>query len=773
MRRIVRNGLGPIAALVCLASSSAAAETRTHAIVVGDTVAQRSAIDLEGQARAVAARMSSAHAASLVATSTDRFADGDAIVVFAQVHRVGGAIVPVIGRGVAVRLSSRAERVTTAVDLEDVLPSTVAPALAAPRAAAIASTRSAIGASAADAHLVVWPTRDGAARLAYAVLPDVPAGIPTRPRVIVDAETGAVLEARETLVFANQAQVYRFNPTKTPNLETVDLPIAPVDTTLTNPFVRSTNCIDEKSVRPVSFFGINTKVHVCDLVQTASANASGDWIYPPEDTPGTPEARKDPFSEVSMYYHATKAYEFFRGLAGDAAAQVTVDKPLPVVANLQIPAGIASFDMQAAADPNKPLDPFQNAFFSPAGGGLGQIFQQLYGVKSGALWFGQGPTRDYSYDGDVVYHEFTHAVVDKTLRLGAWHVDARGAIDAPGAMNEALADYFSSAITGDPDVGEYASKDISQNLGVIRTLANDDKCPAKIAGEVHFDSTLFSGGLWQARSSLAEGDRTKFDAALYKAMRLSAGDGDLGYEDLTKLFMTVLGTDLPAGAKALETAMTSRGVLPACERILEAGGAPVAAPESGMGGFVAPGTQSVSIGGIAPGIVQIHAKFAKPAAQATVTFTEKKQAGGGAALGGQATPFTPMVLAKFGKAITWTSNAKKPNDADVQVAAKTGARWTATFDVPEGATDVYVQIANKGESDGIYDAIAVDLTPRSVDPTAPPEDPAAPPTTEPSSDSGCGCSTPGRSTTGAGALSLAALAAAAAVAGMRRRRSRE
>ena len=47
------------------------------------------------------------------------------------------------------------------------------------------------------------------------------------------------------------------------------------------------------------------------------------------------------------------------------------------------------------------------------------IFQTLYGFNAGAMWFGQGPTHDYSYDGDVVYHEFTHAVV----------IDTRGDFD--------------------------------------------------------------------------------------------------------------------------------------------------------------------------------------------------------------------------------------------------------------------------------------------------------------------------------------------------------
>ena len=85
------------------------------------------------------------------------------------------------------------------------------------------------------------------------------------------------------------------------------------------------------------------------------------------------------------------------------------------------------------------------------------------------MWFGQGPLKDYSYDGDVVYHEFGHSVVNVTLKLvGTPHMDEYGTSYSPGAMNEGLADYFSSAITGDPDVGEYAVQDLSLGLTAIR-----------------------------------------------------------------------------------------------------------------------------------------------------------------------------------------------------------------------------------------------------------------------------------------------------------------
>jgi len=67
-----------------------------------------------------------------------------------------------------------------------------------------------------------------------------------------------------------------------------------------------------------------------------------------------------------------------------------------------VPAGIFEGNVAAAANPDTPLSAFQNAFFAPATGGLGGLFAQLYGFDAGALWFGQGPKRDYAYDGDVM-----------------------------------------------------------------------------------------------------------------------------------------------------------------------------------------------------------------------------------------------------------------------------------------------------------------------------------------------------------------------------------
>ena len=752
-----------ISAFLALVSATgvAAADDTSHVVNRGSTPwLFVGATRYPSPRAAVNAVMPKASSLSLVELRAHRFGDGDRIVRFGQTHRG----LPVVGRGATVRISAAGDTLMTAVDLATDLPATISPTTTASAAAKIAL------ADERDAHLVIWTVRDGSTRLAWAVVPVMPMGVAAAPRVIVDATNGKILERRDMAVFA-QAQVYKSNPIKTPTLSTEALALTPTGEHLTNEFVISKNCIDNKTVTPVNLFGFKTNMHTCDLIQTATKNTDGNFVYTPSDTAGAVASRSDDFSEVSMYYHASRAYAFFRGLQGDDTAQVIVDKPLPVVANLQTPPGALAGNFTKAADPNTPLDTFQNAFFSPAAGGLGEIFQQLYGLSTGALWFGQGPSRDYAYDGDVVYHEFTHAVVDDTLKLGAWHLDAAGAVDAPGAMNEGLADYFSSAITGDPDVGEYASKDISPTLDVIRTLANTDKCPDGIIGEVHADSTLFSGALWTARSSLAaDTDKTKFDRALYKAMRSNPGQGDLGYEDLAKLFQATLKLDFPAGATALETAMTARAVYPACVRMLEGTGDVLKPTKQDLNGWWStPGNQTVGTTNMAPGIFQVHQKLAGAPTTLTIGI-DTREAGSASPLGGGGTPFTPVILVKFGKAISWNVVVNTSDADESKDPTNKSGRYTADVLVPEGATDVYVQIANKGDTDGYYSNLRIDqfgdATPPAETPPAT-ETPAATPAST-STESGCAVSAGPSRTSGLAGIFLGV----AAVLGLARRRGK-
>jgi MYXO-CTERM domain-containing protein len=292
---------------------------------------------------------------------------------------------------------------------------------------------------------------------------------------------------------------------------------------------------------------------------------------------------------------------------------------------------------------------------------------------------------------------------------------------------------------------------------------------------VHYDSTLFSGALWDARQSLPEGERSKFDATLYKAMRTNPNEPELGYSDLGKLFIATMKTDMPAGVTALEKSFGDRGILPSCDRVFNWADKAITSPEKRFG-FASPGLQTVGMSKIAPGILQIAAKVPKGATTVTVTFSA--QEGGGNPtdiLGGQSTPFSPVVLAKFGAAITWTPKAKTPHDAEANVKADGTSSRTAIIDIPvaEDGTSpetVFLQIANTGESDGSYDNLALAFDP--VDPTtgepAPP-DPNAGNATQ-TTESGCACSTPGSSTsTSSAAAGMFGLALAFGAAARRRR----
>lgn len=698
---------------------------------------------------------------SLVRTAHERFGDGDEILTYGQVYRG----LPVVGYGATVRLDRRGEAVFSSVDLASALPASTAPQLTRAEAADLVARRYRLAVAPTDAYLFITSTREGP-RLAYAVLPSTPLASGARPRFVVDATDGVVLEARDTRTFLN-AQVHATNPEKSKALELLPFAIDPVGGKLENPFLTTFNCIDRKEVKDVSFSGFKLKVHVCSLEQRATPNEAGDFVYAPKDVPD-PGASEDEYSEVSMYYHATRAYDFFRKLQGVPDAQVVSDKPLRTISNLRLASGLQAGDLAGAADPNKALDPFQNAFFSPKSGGLGDIFAQIYGFSDGAMWFGQGPRRDYAYDGDVVYHEFGHAVVDHSLKLESWTIDAGGASAAPGSMNEGLADYFSSAITGDPDVGEYASKDFSQTATVIRTLDNKDTCDSAIVGEVHYDSTLFSGALWETRTKLPEADRAKFDAALYKSMRTNAGRGRVSYTELATMFLATVGVDLPAAKPLLEATFTARGVLPLCNRVRIFQGSPVEAPSgpSSPGAYIAPGKATVGQRELAPGIVQLKAAVPAGALRATYAFSEVDSGGSGASpFGGGGTPFTPVVLVKFGAPITWTTTGKLASDADLTLPlAKTSS---TTFDLPEGTKEVYVQLANKGDQDGYYRAqkFTFELPPAPPAPT-PISEPT--PAAGPIETSGCAVTTTG-SATRAGAALFFATALGLGLAARRRR----
>lgn len=176
----------------------------------------------------------------------------------------------------------------------------------------------------------------------------------------------------------------------------------------------------------------------------ARPDANGNYIFTAEDTH---------FDEVMAYFHIDRIHEYFakfgfRGL--DRAMKVTVHYGTK----------------------------YDNAYFSP---------------QTGMIALGDGnKLNDLSKEETVMYHEYTHAVTNAIVSMPY--------SSESGAMNEAFSDYFSATMTDDPVIGEWAMA--KMNRPFIRNLENKAHYPESIQNEVHYDSNIYGGALWDLRKAL-------------------------------------------------------------------------------------------------------------------------------------------------------------------------------------------------------------------------------------------------------------------------------
>lgn len=111
--------------------------------------------------------------------------------------------------------------------------------------------------------------------------------------------------------------------------------------------------------------------------------------------------------------------------------------------------------------------------------------------------------RDFAYDGDVVFHEFLHAITTSLVnKINSLGLDKWGIHSEPGSLNEAWADYFAAAFTEDAKIGEYASIKGGYGEVGLRDIDNNASCPNDVIGEIHNDGLIWSGALWEIRSHI-------------------------------------------------------------------------------------------------------------------------------------------------------------------------------------------------------------------------------------------------------------------------------
>jgi len=357
-------------------------------------------------------------------------------------------------------------------------------------------------------------------------------------RVVIDATTGQVLSAAATL-HPVVGKAYTPNPS-VGTVQQVQLDGLATSAELSGEHADVRSC------------GYSGGTLVCSRYAVPDA-ATGNYL----DVPDEPSFI-DGFSEVHAYYHVDLFHRWLASSFGFARKGATQQIKVAVNFNYE--------------NSNGNTQGLYNAFFG-----------DIDGDGKGDLTFGQGK-RDFAYDADVIYHEFTHSVVDETSDLSA-DLDELGFNMMPMSLNEAFADLFSSAFAGDPVVGEYAGN------GGIRTLKGNASCPTYLTGESHQEGLMWGQAAWSVREQAQ--DKALFDHVLYKT--LVALDSHATFADTAAMFLAVAANEAPALVPAAKAEFTARG-LDDCSRIV-----PLAEGDERKGYLM--GTDSMPLA-VVPGPVQ-------------------------------------------------------------------------------------------------------------------------------------------------------------------------
>ena len=400
--------------------------------------------------------------------------------------------------------------------------------------------------------------------------------------------------------------VYEANPLDTPETIVVELPhLTSDDHRLEGEFARVRNCVPDTEGQQVDVGFM--KVTVCTPSFTALPGDDGTYqhIAPPAD----PGSMDDQFAEVNMYFHMQLIHDYFK----DNHGLTELDWPLDAIVNLQAYVGLCDT-----------WSSIGNAAFVPKGANAFFGIDLPLDVAGDALIFGQTKKKDFSYEADVVYHEYTHAMVGST-RLNAVFPDDQGINNLPGALNEAYADYFAGSLSEDSTIGDYALTDTEPieicgvplgtgGANLARDMSNLRTCPDDLTGEVHADSELFSSALWVIRKDLGP---EVADKIILGALLGFTQTTDFG----TAAAATVAFADeeLPtAKVKMVKAAFEARNLLD-CKRALPiakigARGLPLTVMSEGS-------FDPNPYGNFVPGPMQLQVELPPEVKEATIYFT--------------------------------------------------------------------------------------------------------------------------------------------------------
>lgn len=438
-----------------------------------------------------------------------------------------------------------------------------------------------------------------------------------RYQVIVDAESGAVRGSRNRVVFASDSACANvFNPTPGGSLNDSE----PVQTILPfgyandrdhlqGTYFETFNCCRNIECDPdgaesryqdsipnpigIGADPIYFDTVTCDEFPKATA-ADGRFLFDPIDPPpgaaSYGQALEDDFAEPTLYWSAQNLFSYMRQigdpdflLRAHGGTPALPDQPFHITANMVVPdyesamTQILPFPLgQGRGTSDNPVvindyARIDNAAYIPAStSDVFPVMIDLFNRDFDSIVLFQGEKRDYAYDGDVVMHEMTHAVMGTFNDLVAYTLDDQGSLASPGALGEGYSDYFAASLTNDSITGEYAGSGTTGVETGIRDAENDRVCPDDLTAEVHDDSWPWSGALWDLRDIfVGDGcDRATFDAAVFDAMvgLPAAPSFDQAAELVALALAQAYGRD--SGAAQIATCIFKRRGMQECERVI-------------------------------------------------------------------------------------------------------------------------------------------------------------------------------------------------------------
>jgi hypothetical protein len=395
----------------------------------------------------------------------------------------------------------------------------------------------------------------------------------------------------------NQANLFPNNPIKddwqtfTVTLQHIDNP----EGKLSGPYANVFNCLNEDGgwmrEYDIPLFGM-VKAQLCNLKKTIEPDEQGSYlgVEVPEDLLDP----NDSFAELMMFYHVNFIHDYYKDVQGFDG----MDFPLEAYVNLM---GYIEMENPLPDFPTGWVT-FDNAMFMPGEGfvELEEMAEEILAeyldieddlalpFENDAILFMQGESLDFAYDADVIYHEYTHAVVGGD-RLFGTAVDEYGTDASPTAINEAYADYFACSVLGDPIESEYALAMLSGDAS--RDLSEFKSCPQDYYGEEHIDGRIYSSALWAIREALGKEDA---DTIIFNAL--------LTFSKLTAFEEAALATIAEAALmdppqdKVVEELFAERGLLGCNHRVRE-----YEDKDAGTYPHFVPGIYSTGVPGFADG----------------------------------------------------------------------------------------------------------------------------------------------------------------------------